>query len=326
MQFGLSINSINGGLNSAIDLNDKIRRFYYLEFKEWHWEITRKCNLNCQHCITDCGLSQKDELTTDEALQAVEVMANLGCKSLMITGGEPLVHTNLISILEKCQKLDIDVQFLTNGIVLNQNLVKQLVGIVEAVSVSLDGSRSEINDLVRGSGSFQKATSAIQLLTEYMPVYVYSTVSKANIGDIENIIEYSQSLGAVGVHFSEIKLAGRAAANFKMFGLSKEQKRSLRLFVKKITRDSENISEDCDADFSALYMASNGMVYRCTEIALNHQKFALGNIRNYDLYKRIIKIRENLANKPNPKCCYGIYKGDNIVFCLNNENDCSVKI
>lgn len=297
-----------------------------MEFKEWHWEITKKCNLNCRHCITDCGLSKKDELTTYESLQAVETMANLGCKSLMITGGEPLVHTSLITILKKCQKLDIDVQFLTNGITMDQNLAKQLTEIVEAVSVSLDGLRPKVNDLVRGNGSFLKATRAIQLLSKYMPVYIYSTMSKTNIGDMEDMIKYAQSLGAVGMHVSEIKLEGRAKINSKMFGLSKEQKCNLRLFAKKITRDPKNISEGCDADFSAPYMTSNGMVYRCTEIALNHQKFSLGNINNYDLEEKIVKIRENLANSINLKCCYDIYKGDNIVFCLNNENSCSAVI
>lgn len=62
-----------------------------LAVQDWSWEITKRCNLNCLHCIS--GKEHCDrELTTEESLKAISCIARLGGKNLRLTGGEPLMR------------------------------------------------------------------------------------------------------------------------------------------------------------------------------------------------------------------------------------------
>ena len=55
-------------------------------------EITRKCNANCIHCIVNAGCEKQDELTNSEIITLLEDFGDLGCKNVVITGGEPLLR------------------------------------------------------------------------------------------------------------------------------------------------------------------------------------------------------------------------------------------
>jgi len=61
-----------------------------------HWVITKRCNLKCIHCIASTG--SKRELNTKKALEVLNSLYNLGCKKLYITGGEPLIRTDIFEI------------------------------------------------------------------------------------------------------------------------------------------------------------------------------------------------------------------------------------
>ena len=63
--------------------------------------VTDKCNLRCRYCMPEDGVCKKkhmDMLSEDEIIQAVEVAASLGICKVRITGGEPLVKKNIVSI------------------------------------------------------------------------------------------------------------------------------------------------------------------------------------------------------------------------------------
>ena len=63
--------------------------------------VTDLCNLRCRYGMPEEGVQKKDHaamLTEDEMILAVEAAASLGIKKLRITGGEPLVKKNILSI------------------------------------------------------------------------------------------------------------------------------------------------------------------------------------------------------------------------------------
>ena len=63
--------------------------------------VTDLCNLRCCYCMPEEGVQKKDHaamLTEDEMILAVEAAASLGIRKLRITGGEPLVKKNILSI------------------------------------------------------------------------------------------------------------------------------------------------------------------------------------------------------------------------------------
>ena len=105
--------------------------------------VTDKCNLRCRYCMPEEGVCKKshaDMLTEDEIIQAVEAAAALGIRKIRITGGEPLVKKNIVSICRRTAVVEgiKEVCLTTNGILLPQ-LAKDLKAAgVKRINLSLD--------------------------------------------------------------------------------------------------------------------------------------------------------------------------------------------
>ena len=85
--------------------------------------VTELCNLRCRYCMPAEGVCKKnhaDMLTEDEMIQAVEAAASLGITKLRVTGGEPLVKKNIVSICRRAAAVPgiEEVCLTTNGILL----------------------------------------------------------------------------------------------------------------------------------------------------------------------------------------------------------------
>ena len=104
--------------------------------------VTDLCNLRCRYCMP-LGVPKKSHdqmLTQEEMVQAVAVAAELGIQKLRITGGEPLLKKNILSICEALSGINgiEELSMTTNGILLPA-LAKDLVHCgVERINISLD--------------------------------------------------------------------------------------------------------------------------------------------------------------------------------------------
>ena len=105
--------------------------------------VTDKCNLRCRYCMPEDGVCKKthtEMLTEDEMIAAVEVAASLGITKIRITGGEPLVKKNIVSICRRAAQVEgiKEVCLTTNGVLLPQ-LAKPLKEAgVKRLNLSLD--------------------------------------------------------------------------------------------------------------------------------------------------------------------------------------------
>ena len=105
--------------------------------------VTDKCNLRCRYCMPEdgvCKKSHEDMLTEDEFITAVEAAASLGITKVRITGGEPLVRKNIVSICRRTAAVEgiQEVCLTTNGLLLPQ-LAKPLKEAgVKRLNLSLD--------------------------------------------------------------------------------------------------------------------------------------------------------------------------------------------
>lgn len=105
--------------------------------------VTELCNLRCRYCMPQSGISKQrheDMLTEDEMINAVEAAAHLGISKIRITGGEPLVKKNILSICKRIADVKgIDeVCVTTNGILLPE-LAKPLhASGVKRINISID--------------------------------------------------------------------------------------------------------------------------------------------------------------------------------------------
>lgn len=105
--------------------------------------VTELCNLRCRYCMPAEGVCKKshaDMLTEDEMILAIEAAASLGITKLRITGGEPLVKKNILSICRRAAAVPgiQEVCLTTNGILLPQLAKPLREAGVRRLNLSLD--------------------------------------------------------------------------------------------------------------------------------------------------------------------------------------------
>ncbi|MDO4178438.1 MAG: GTP 3',8-cyclase MoaA [Phascolarctobacterium sp.] len=105
--------------------------------------VTDLCNLRCKYCMPEAGVCKKnheDMLKEDEMILAIEAAASLGIRKLRITGGEPLVKKNILSICKRASRVaGIDeVCVTTNGVLLEKYAQELKDAGVKRLNISLD--------------------------------------------------------------------------------------------------------------------------------------------------------------------------------------------
>ena len=129
--------------------------------------VTELCNLRCRYCMPEdgvCKLSHADMMTEEEMLTAIEAAVDLGITKIRITGGEPLVKKNIVSICEHAANLPgvKEVCLTTNGVLLPK-LAKPLKDAgVTRFNISLDTLKPEKFNYITRIGNLKDALDGIQ--------------------------------------------------------------------------------------------------------------------------------------------------------------------
>lgn len=116
---------------------------YGREITDLRLSVTELCNLRCRYCMPEEGVCKKthsEMLTEEEMVWAVEAAASLGVRKVRITGGEPLLKKNFLSICERVSRVSgiKEVCVTTNGILLTECAQKLKDAGVKRVNISLD--------------------------------------------------------------------------------------------------------------------------------------------------------------------------------------------
>ena len=132
------------------------------------------CNLRCTHCFISCSPDNHsfDFLTLDEVLDWLQKSRRWGVKEYYVTGGEPFMHVDLPRMLEAMLELG-PATVLTNGTLLPDRALRPLARAGGdslyslEIRVSIDGPSPELNDPVRGEGTFDRAMDGVRRLLDY---------------------------------------------------------------------------------------------------------------------------------------------------------------
>jgi cyclic pyranopterin phosphate synthase len=119
--------------------------------------VTDRCNIRCFYCMPEEVLfSPRDELLTFEEIERfARVVVRLGVNKLRITGGEPLVRTNLATLIRKLVSLPgvHDVGLTTNGLLLEKHAAELREAGLHRLNVSLDTMNEQVfQQITRRSG------------------------------------------------------------------------------------------------------------------------------------------------------------------------------
>ena len=126
------------------------------------WELTYACNLTCVHCLSSSGRRDPRELSTEQCKAVIDELERLQAFYVNIGGGEPTVRSDFWELVDYATAHHVGVKFSTNGVRIDEKVAARLAASDYVdVQISLDGATAEVNDAVRGPGSFAMAIRAV---------------------------------------------------------------------------------------------------------------------------------------------------------------------
>ena len=176
--------------------------------------LTNRCNARCVHCLSWKLKSQENEMTTLEWKSTLDELRKwLGPVSISITGGEILLKKDAIEIVEYAAMLGFRVSLLTNGFLMTHEKAKRLIQSgVKRITISLDSSKPEIHDKVRGKeGFFDNVIKALQMLSDErglsgrdVEIWGKTVIMSYNVKDLSSIVMITKRLGINGILFQSL--------------------------------------------------------------------------------------------------------------------------
>ena len=129
--------------------------------------VTELCNLRCRYCMPEDGVCKKtheEMLTEDEIIMAVRAAASLGIRKLRITGGEPLIKKNIVSICQRAAAVPgiQEVCITTNGTLLPELARPLREAGVSRVNISLDTLDPKKFHYISRVGELDQAVAGIR--------------------------------------------------------------------------------------------------------------------------------------------------------------------
>ncbi|MCW2697936.1 MAG: Radical domain protein [Modestobacter sp.] len=177
------------------------------------WELTYACNLSCVHCLSSSGRRDPDELSTAEAKALIDEFERMKIFYVNIGGGEPTVRPDFWELLDYAVDHHVGVKFSTNGFRITPERAATLAATDYVdVQISLDGATAEVNDAVRGQGTYDAAMKALaNLQAAGMKDFKISVVcTRHNIGQLDEFKAIADRFGAQ-LRLTRLRPSGRGA-------------------------------------------------------------------------------------------------------------------
>ncbi len=207
-----------------------------------YWYLSFRCNLACKHCWVNASpqVDTSGDLSTEQAMEVVEQLAELNAKSVSLSGGEALLRRDTMSIIEALASHGIRVSLETNGMVFTENFVRRARALQEkgllGIGISLDGGTAQAHESMRGESSFGRTMRGLQLLQEHGIQFVIQAVlNRLNYRTIPQLYEIAQSLrpGITAVAFAILNPLGRGDELAQDSGLRREDLYSICELIKQ---------------------------------------------------------------------------------------------
>lgn len=300
------------------------RGFAQLEFPQYVYvHLTYNCNLKCPYCYNKTDRETKIELqkvglvpptlSTDEFKHVIRRMIESGVRRLMFTGGEPLMRHDaleLIAYARECSE-KVEIEVLTNAILIDDKVAEHLCKYVNAVTISLDGHEKHIHEYYRGKNTFaptirgiKKLVSKRRELGQRNPyIAIVPALTERNIINTKEIFEFSlDELGADGLapiifqagdhqnltitQIPELSVyieeMGRTVQYLKARMAQRTQENSAPAKVQPIAPRNH-----CGVGHGEISLDPGGFVYPCQ--SLHYDEFICGNVREDDIQEIFVE-------------------------------------
>jgi AdoMet-dependent heme synthase len=213
------------------------------------WETTRNCNLSCIHCRASatCG-PYTGELDTQAAFRLLSQIAEIAKPIVILTGGEPLLRSDIFDISDYGTKLGLRMVMAPNGTLVTSEMAERMAKSgIRRISVSLDGATAESHDAFRGvPGAFQGALRGIENAKNAgIEFQINTTITKSNLAQIPHILSLAEALGAVAHHIFLLVPTGRGKYIIDQEINAREYEETLNWFYDQRERTKLQLKATC---------------------------------------------------------------------------------
>jgi len=177
------------------------------------WELTYACNLACVHCLSSSGKRDPRELSTDQCKAIIDELERMQVFYVNIGGGEPTVRPDFWELVDYATAHHVGVKFSTNGVRITAEVAERLAASDYVdVQISLDGATADVNDAVRGAGSFDMAIRALENLAAagFTDAKISVVVTRHNVGQLDDFKALADQYGAT-LRITRLRPSGRGA-------------------------------------------------------------------------------------------------------------------
>ena len=206
------------------------------------WNTTKKCNLYCEHCYRESGpeVESSNELTTTQGKQLIDEIIKAGFKILILSGGEPLLRSDIFELAEYASSNGLRPALGSNGTMISKSVAEQIKNSgISVVSVSLDSATADYHDKFRNSkGAWKKAVEGIKnTIKTGIMAQINTTLTENNFNQFEDIVNFAADLGVRAVHPFFLVPSGRGV-NIEKDSLKMEKYFRMIKLVMKLQKNT----------------------------------------------------------------------------------------
>ncbi len=232
--------------------------------KEISVEITWQCMQKCVHCSSVASTCSRQKLKEDEILGIAKDFKDLGGERIELSGGEPLLHPNIATILPALKEVGLETHIFTCGAIGNYsnflNSMNEKIRLirdsgVDKVVFSLHGANARTHDeIVRTEGSFHRAIDFIMgLVKEEITVGLHFVPMTMNFEEFKDLADFASKLGVHDISVLRFVPQGRGKKNRKSLMLREmEVAQLVELLAEQKKRTDIKVKVGSHLDFTFL--------------------------------------------------------------------------
>ena len=190
-------------------------------------ELTHKCPLECAYCYNQLDFAKtKDAMTKEDWFRVMEQARELGAVQLGISGGEPLLNKDVLEIVKKANDLKFYTNLITSGVGAPKGIVPKLKEAgLKTVQLGIQShDKNTMTLITNNKNSYdEKIAFAKEVKEAGLQLIVNTCITRQNIHQVGDIIEFAEKLGANYLEIANIQYYGWALKNINALLPSQEQ-------------------------------------------------------------------------------------------------------
>lgn len=242
-----------------------------------HIEIADACNERCIHCYIP---NERKNNVIDSALfyRIIEEGRKMNIIHVTLSGGEPLLHKDILGFLKRCRKLELSVNILSNLTLLTDDIISEMKkNSLLSVQVSLYSMDAVVHDsITKLNESFEKTKNGIlRLCDEGIPVQISCPIIKQNKdsyidvlhwGWAHNIAVATEPVIFAAYDHSGCNLENRLSIEEVDDVLTVQMQEGYAESIRKTAKDKEKLTENdpiCSVCRYSFCVMASGKVFPC---------------------------------------------------------------